>query len=198
MNRYITKICVNRLFHLGGFVIPVSDDAFPHLIITGRNGSGKTVLLNAVADYLESAKDDGAVDESKVSVEFSDAEGMVEQYGEGNFIVAFYQADRKSDMVEPKSPVKPRYSVKVGVKETATGEFLNFLSDLKIQEALATGCERYNFYGVRPVAGDGVYKFKQGFRGHVEELLGTFALPVGALGKVYVGRIPEKEMRGVR
>ena len=67
-----------------------------------------------------------------------------------------------------------------------------------IQEALATGCERYNFYGVRPVAGDGVYKFKQGFRGYVEELLGTFALPVGALGKVYVGRIPEKEMRGVR
>ena len=67
-----------------------------------------------------------------------------------------------------------------------------------IQEALATGCERYNFYGVRPVAGDGVYKFKQGFRGHVEELLGTFALPVGVLGRVYVGRIPEKEMRGVR
>ena len=67
-----------------------------------------------------------------------------------------------------------------------------------IQAALATGCERYNFYGVRPVAGDGVYKFKQGFRGHVEELLGTFALPVGALGKVYVGRIPEKEMREVR
>ena len=67
-----------------------------------------------------------------------------------------------------------------------------------IKEALATGCERYNFYGVRPVAGDGVYKFKQGFRGHVEELLGTFALPVGALGKVYVGRIPEKEMREVR
>ena len=67
-----------------------------------------------------------------------------------------------------------------------------------IKEALVTGCERYNFYGVRPVAGDGVYKFKQGFRGHVEELLGTFALPVGALGKVYVGRIAEKEMRGVR
>ena len=67
-----------------------------------------------------------------------------------------------------------------------------------IQEALAAGCERYNFYGVRPVAGDGVYKFKQGFRGHVEELLGTFALPVGALGKVYVGRIPEREMREVR
>lgn len=121
MNRYITKISVNRLFHLGGFEIPVSDDAFPHLIITGRNGSGKTVLLNAVADYLESAKDGGAVDESKVSVEFSDAEGMVDLYREGNFIVAFYQADRKSDMVEPKSPVKPRYSVKGGCEGDCDG-----------------------------------------------------------------------------
>lgn len=67
-----------------------------------------------------------------------------------------------------------------------------------IQEALRTGCERYNFYGVRPVAGDGVYQFKQGFRGHVEELLGTFALPVGVLGKLYVGRIREQELREVR
>ena len=67
-----------------------------------------------------------------------------------------------------------------------------------MQEALKAGCEKYNFYGVYPVAGDGVYKFKQGFRGHVEELLGTFALPIGAMGRVYVGRIKEKEFREVR
>lgn len=53
MNRYITKICVNRLFHLGGFEIPVADDAFPHLIITGRSGSGKTVLLNPLDVNVE-------------------------------------------------------------------------------------------------------------------------------------------------
>ena len=112
MNYYIKNIHVNQLYHLHDFDIPLSDEKTPHLMLTGKNGSGKTVLLNAVADYLESAKDGGAVDESKVSVEFSDAEGMVGLYREGNFIVAFYQADRKSDMVEPKSPVKPRYSVK--------------------------------------------------------------------------------------
>ena len=67
-----------------------------------------------------------------------------------------------------------------------------------IQEALKAGCEKYNFYGVYPVAGDGVYKFKQGFRGRVEELLGTFALPIGAMGRMYVGRIKEKEFREVR
>lgn len=62
-----------------------------------------------------------------------------------------------------------------------------------IQEALETGCKRYNFYGVRPVEGDGVYNFKQGFRGHVEELLGTFALPIGVLGKLYLLRQKPRE-----
>ncbi len=58
-----------------------------------------------------------------------------------------------------------------------------------IQEALDSGCKRYNFYGVKPVEGNGVYNFKQGFRGHVEELLGTFILPIGLLGKIYTSRI---------
>ena len=40
-------------------------------------------------------------------------------------------------MSEPKNPTKPVYNKKGNVKETATSQFLNFLSDLKIQEALA-------------------------------------------------------------
>ena len=62
-----------------------------------------------------------------------------------------------------------------------------------MQEAIKSGCKVYNFYGTRPVEGNGVYRFKQGFRGHVEELLGTFALPVGWLGRIYVGRLKTRE-----
>lgn len=50
-----------------------------------------------------------------------------------------------------------------------------------IQRAIKSGCEIYNFYGAKPEKGNGVYAFKQGFRGHVQELLGTFVLPVGGL-----------------
>lgn len=53
MNYYIKGIHINRLHHLHDMDIrPVGKDA-PHLLLTGRNGSGKTVLLNAVADFLE-------------------------------------------------------------------------------------------------------------------------------------------------
>lgn len=67
-----------------------------------------------------------------------------------------------------------------------------------IQRALQEERERYNMYGVRPVAGNGVYAFKQGFRGHVEELLGTFALPVGLVGRLYLLRLKAREYGEIR
>lgn len=36
--------------------IEICDEKYPHLIITGKNGSGKTVLLNTIADALQVAK----------------------------------------------------------------------------------------------------------------------------------------------
>lgn len=62
-----------------------------------------------------------------------------------------------------------------------------------IQEAIEYGCKKYNFYGVYPVEGNGVYNFKLGFRGRVEELLGTFVLPIGVIGKLYVKRLKYRE-----
>ena len=62
---------------------------------------------------------------------------IIDKYAKGEFIIAFYQADRKVKMSEPKNPMKPVINKKGNVRETATSQFLNFLSDLKIQEALA-------------------------------------------------------------
>lgn len=58
MNYFIKNIHVNELFHLKNFDIPIADEQAPHLMITGKNGSGKTVLLNAIADFLDIIKND--------------------------------------------------------------------------------------------------------------------------------------------
>lgn len=178
MNYFIKGIKVNRLFHLKDFNIPISDSSCPHLIITGKNGSGKTILLNAVSDFLEKIKTDTSMsflnyrenldywlsqeigaDESqqkmnaivsveeckrlldelfgKVELEFEHVAEIIEKYRKGDFLISFYQADRKSRMQEPKNPTKPVYNKQGKVKETVTNQFLFFLSDLKIQEALA-------------------------------------------------------------
>ncbi len=67
-----------------------------------------------------------------------------------------------------------------------------------IQEALKEGCLKYNFYGVKPVEGNGVYRFKQGFRGHVEELIGCFVLPIGLMGKIYTSRLKYYEYNEIK
>ena len=175
---FINNIHINKLFHLSDFDIPVADEKFPHLIITGKNGSGKTILLNAVSDFLNKIKDDKAMlflgyyksletynkilkettDEQarrqtqqnvdsfsreieniygKVELRSELWDSIIEKYAKGEFIIAFYQADRKVKMSEPKNPMKPVINKKGNVRETATSQFLNFLSDLKIQEALA-------------------------------------------------------------
>lgn len=178
MNYFIKGIKVNRLFHLKDFNIPISDSSCPHLIITGKNGSGKTILLNAVSDFLEKIKTDtsmsflnyrkqfdywqneaaNTIDPQqkmqartnaeynkrllddlfgKVELDFENVAEIIEKYQKGDFLISFYQADRKSRMQEPKNPTKPVYNKQGKVKETVTNQFLFFLSDLKIQEALA-------------------------------------------------------------
>ena len=58
---------------------------------------------------------------------------------------------------------------------------------------------RYNFYGVRPAAGNGVYKFKQGFRdGKVVEIVGTFGLALDLFGKLYLMRMRANEYGNVQ
>lgn len=175
---FINNIHINKLFHLSDFDIPVADEKFPHLIITGKNGSGKTILLNAVSDFLNKIKDDKAMHflgyyksletynkilkettdeqvrrQTQQNVDFFSRQieniygkvglrselwgSIIDKYAKGEFIIAFYQADRKVKMSEPKNPMKPVINKKGNVRETATSQFLNFLSDLKIQEALA-------------------------------------------------------------
>ena len=53
MGNFITDIHVKELRHLHNIDINLSKDSRCHLLITGKNGSGKTSLLDAIAKYLE-------------------------------------------------------------------------------------------------------------------------------------------------
>ena len=179
MNRYISEIKINKLFHLQNLSIQIAYENSPHLIITGINGSGKTVLLNAIASFLDKIKNDTnfyflrysewvqfykeriaqhsrgsqnymeAVTQlnynqkqydslyGKVSLSFAQGYGFISDYQDGDFIIAFYQAARKTNIIEPKNPTKPSLAIRGDAKTNLTSQLLNFLSDLKIQEALA-------------------------------------------------------------
>lgn len=49
---FIKQIKINKVRHLQDMLIEISDNERKHLMITGKNGSGKTSLLNAVRSNL--------------------------------------------------------------------------------------------------------------------------------------------------
>lgn len=175
MNYFIKNIKVNKLYHLQDFLIEIPEKN-PHLLITGKNGSGKTVLLRAIADILDIVKEDASMSFAsyhkflghwqnkknntpqetlqakqqityyqnqidklygKVNLSLIDAAKLIEEYQKKEFIISFYGAGRLTKMNEPKNPTKPNLQIKGKADMSLTNQFLYFLSDLKVQEALA-------------------------------------------------------------
>ena len=63
---YITQLCIRKVRHLKDIMIPVSSPEKPekkHIIITGKNGSGKTILLDALAQYLYDTCEENSLNE---------------------------------------------------------------------------------------------------------------------------------------
>ena len=153
MNYFVKNIHITKLFHLEGINIPIRDEKRPHLIITGKNGSGKTVLLNTLADALQIAKNQGSPTGTNTAVILSnlctDMVQIVNRHGDiicslteyskleqKDFVVALYQADRGINMIEPDSPQKPHIKTD-NIRNLSSDEFIKFLVDLKFQELLS-------------------------------------------------------------
>lgn len=50
---FITQLDINEVWELKDIQIPLSETEMKHLILTGKNGSGKTTVLNAAKTYLK-------------------------------------------------------------------------------------------------------------------------------------------------
>lgn len=51
-NLFITNILIDKVRHLTDIDIPLSKNERKHLILTGKNGSGKTSVLEAIKSYI--------------------------------------------------------------------------------------------------------------------------------------------------
>lgn len=174
---FISSIHIHDVYHLKDLKIEFDPKKTPHLLLTGRNGSGKTVLLRAIAEilngfttkmvkpedqirheidsgammsveqilklkYLDSSfdlksmKQDLELFYRRIRLDIS-ARAVYSAKREGNFVFAYYPARRTPNFEEPQSPTKPDIQTKAVLGDRVTSQFLNFLSDLKIQGALA-------------------------------------------------------------
>ena len=64
-----------------------------------------------------------------------------------------------------------------------------------IRYAYANGFKKYNFWGTNPDPNNGVFQFKQGFHGEIEESVGSYIAPLNLVGKLYLKKLRVVEHR---
>lgn len=176
---FITNVTIEKVRHLKEVSIPLSENQLKHLILTGKNGSGKTSVVEALAGYLNNVftdeyfevrqkllntainnmADAGSVNEGQalklegelrknkdnynqsrcgLDVQFNQKRGDIlllrRKY---HYILAYYRADRIFQAEQPKHVEKVQLKDDYGLKEFPRNEFVKYLLDLKMTEALA-------------------------------------------------------------
>lgn len=182
MNQFfITNLTIKKVRHLQNISIPLSKEKIKHLILTGKNGSGKTSVVEALAEYLnnifideyfedkeewlrnaetrrdnaiQSGKDEGEIlqlqqkisereedlkkSRNGLNIQFNiktkNITALTEKY---HYIVAYYRANRIFHAQQPKHVEKIELKDYYGLNEFPRNEFVKYLLDLKMTEALA-------------------------------------------------------------
>lgn len=178
---FITNLTIKKVRHLKDISIPLSQDRIKHLILTGKNGSGKTSVVEALAEYLENVltdeyftdkvkwlenakrqKDEGArkgvgeAEALRLEKEVYKKEEYLAQSRKGlevelnrktediyslknahHYVLAYYKADRIFYATPPVHVEKVKLKDDYRLEEFPGNEFVKYLLDLKMTEALA-------------------------------------------------------------
>ena len=153
---YISELKIRKVRHLNNMTISLSKNGMKHLIITGKNGSGKTSILEAIVQLFQSITSindtvwenftsiqeqqfiEHLLEQQNVEVEFNAPLKEINiQFRKGTFIVGYYKAERKFEAEIPKHVEKVEIKENYGVTETPRENFIKYLLDLKMTQALA-------------------------------------------------------------
>ncbi len=157
MEHYITEIRIETLRHLSNIVISLNSKQRQNLILTGKNGSGKTSLLVALQKFIQAINDKRykdlienyiprlpAIEEclinqyaAGVRVLFNDSEHLEALYEQGNFITAYFPANRKTQFMKSQGVEDIKLDVSYRVSSEPGQLLLKYLIHLKTQQAYA-------------------------------------------------------------
>lgn len=149
---FITNLEINKVRHLKDISIPLSENQIRHLVLTGKNGSGKTSVMEALAGYLGNLFADACF-ASRESM-LVNAQNSIKNTGlrirfnkkldsvlvlrqKYHYVLAYYRADRIFQAVQPRHVEKVQLKDDYGLTEFPRNEFVKYLLDLKMTEALA-------------------------------------------------------------
>ena len=149
MEHFITQVKIEKLRHLENIEVNLATDNRRHLLLTGKNGSGKTSVLEALHQRLSAInsnrwKDINLFDklaEKKyyggLEVFFNNDEGLDEFFKDGNFITAYFPADRKFSIVLAHGVEDVKFSSNYEFSTAIEQQLLKYMVHLKTQQAYA-------------------------------------------------------------
>lgn len=140
---FITNLLIKKVRHLKDIYIPLSENQVKHLILTGKNGSGKTSVVEALARYLDkifTGERENAFRNCQKELDIklnNKIESIPELADKYHYILAYYDAARVFQAERPRQIEKVKLQDYYGLTEFPRKEFVKYLLDLKMTEALA-------------------------------------------------------------
>jgi predicted ATP-binding protein involved in virulence len=139
---FITAIHVDKVRHIENFDIALSETERKHLIITGKNGSGKTSLLDAIDDFLaiffanldyKHNCEMNRVTEI-VHIQFTDSASNSIC---SNFLLVSFRAKRESKLDIPKGVNKIQFEESYQSNEKINNLFIQYIVNLRAERSFA-------------------------------------------------------------
>lgn len=141
MEHYITQIKIEELRHLSDICIDLKSDMRTNLLLTGKNGSGKTTVLRALKKYLAVIVDGNLGNLKKnqegICVNFNNKDNLEVLFQSGKYILAYYSADRKTGIIKQKNVEDVVLDTSYSLDSDPGKVLLKYLVHLKTQQAYA-------------------------------------------------------------
>ena len=151
MEHFITKLKIDNLRHLKNIDIILSDTERQHLLLTGKNGSGKTSVLDALAKCLTAAimgkpnpreifdgeKFLREVANSGVKIKFNSNSELEKKFSDGEFVMAYFPAGRKAEISPAKGVEDVKLPTFYHIDQDPAKNLIKYMVHLKTQQAYA-------------------------------------------------------------
>lgn len=152
MEHFISKIQIEKLRHLENLIIILSSDDRRHLLLTGKNGSGKTSLLETLTDCLRVAVMDKVPNQRKVfdsekylhdvanngvKIDFNFVEDLEKIFSVGEYILAYFPANRNANISLANGVENVKLDDNYDISKDPTENLVKYMVHLKTQQAYA-------------------------------------------------------------
>lgn len=139
---FLTEIEIRKVRHLENITIPLDKNKRKHLILTGKNGSGKTSVLESLVTYFDAIVQSSQLSNMGATAVFDSMTDMQNKFNQGNFIFAYYKDEREFQVEPYKNIEKIQLEDHYNINDNPGVKLAKYLVDLKATQAFTKDSEK--------------------------------------------------------